>query len=97
MGLFDWPITKKCDQTLGTPKMDILYFSLLDHLYIGYKSRPWGKEYEISVMLFGTQWEHQSPKNPIQPPKGEKKLGLWCMLPQLVGEGIFTPNSPFSA
>jgi hypothetical protein len=36
MDLFDWPITKTSDQTLGTPKMDILYSSLLDHLYIGY-------------------------------------------------------------
>jgi hypothetical protein len=63
--------------------MDILYSSLLDHLYIGYKSRPWGKEYEIkchtiwsTLGTWGTHWEHQSSKNPIQPPKGKRKLGL---------------------
>jgi len=46
-------------------------------------------------MLFGTHWEHQSPKNPIEPPKGKKKLSLWSMLPQLIGWGISIPNSPF--
>ncbi len=46
---------------------------LFDWPYIGYKSRTWG-----------THWEHKSPKNPIQPPKGKRKLSLWCMLLQLV-------------
>jgi hypothetical protein len=46
-------------------------------------------------MLFGTHWEHQSPKNPIEPPKEKKKLSLWSMLPQLIGWGISIPNSPF--
>jgi hypothetical protein len=48
MDLFDWPITKTSDQTLGTPKMDIFYSSLLDHLCIGYtRVELGGKEYEI--------------------------------------------------
>ncbi len=47
MDLFDWPITKTSDQTLGTPKMDIIFFSIGPLIHRLHKSRTWGKEYEI--------------------------------------------------
>jgi len=33
MDFFDWLIMKKCDPTLGTPKIDILLISLLGYIY----------------------------------------------------------------
>ncbi len=39
MGIFDWSITKKFNQALDNPKIDILHNSLLWDGHIGYKSR----------------------------------------------------------
>jgi hypothetical protein len=59
MGLFEWPITKECDQSQGTPKICINRCRLLLWTsYIDYKTITWNKRYtKIFMVLFVAYWE----------------------------------------